>query len=230
MERKGKFKKCLEGIVIGATALATSFSPMARRAEGHASLIQEYWTTNNVQVTNNTLTNGTPYVLKLKLDFSPSDVATNKINSGNWQINVNIQYVNFATSSIPVKVDDFWGNYAMDPSMNRVDFTLNGTILNDNHRATLNPNDGPSGMVNYIESLYFTPIATATNTPLFYLGTLHFYDTSSHDFKVNGTGIYKLGTTVPSMNIVNDVPEPSTLAMLGIGGAALLMSRKHRRK
>jgi len=231
MERKGLAKKCLESVIIGATALATTFGPMAQKADAHASLIEEYWNTNGVQVTNNTLTNGTPYVLKLKLDFSPSDVATNKIRGGTWQISVNTPYVNFTTSSIPLKVDDFWGNYTMDPSYNYVDFTFDGTVLSDNSRI-VSANDGPAGVSKVIEDLYFTPSATTVaSTQLFFLGGLHFYDTSSHDFKVTGaTGIYKLGTVQPLMNIVDNIPEPNTGLLLGLGTAALALRRRQRRK
>lgn len=217
----------------GVLALLLTTALLMPRASANPVLIEEYYTTNGVLITDNTLTNGETYQLRLKLDFTSNDVSNIKVRSGDWAISVKTQFVNFVTSSIPIAAEDFWGGYVMYSAYNYVDSTLNGTFLDDNSRG-VNVSDGPTNRAAYIEDLWFTTYAVTTTTNvaqnrLFSLGGVHFYDTSGNDYNIGASGTRKLTLMQPYMNIVNVIPEPTTVGLGALGLGAFYLRRFYRK-
>lgn len=199
----------------------------AKEARAGPILTMQYFDTNGVQVTNGILTNGVPYEIKLQLATTNTNVKSKQFRSGDWVVNVLTQYVGGISALVSSGSQDFFSGYTMDSSMNRVDFTLDGTMsLTDNHRSVL-ANAGPTNRVGYLEDLFFTPnVDTATPKQLFSFSNVQFYDTNGSNYNesvVNHSLPYWLDVpNEPFMTIVpGAVPEPGTfgLAALALGGA-----------
>jgi hypothetical protein len=229
-------KKCLETIAAGAVATGILVSTLTNEAKAGLILREKFYTTNNVEVTNGILTNNIPYILKLQLDSRnvDSSIITNKMIGGDWSIEVATQYIdsNSIVASIPVKID-FWNSYTM--SKNIIDNTLDGDLLDGNHRLVSGGKNGPTNTFGFIEDIHFTPYATTPTsiTNLFDLYGVQFKDAKNNPYNIantNNNGIYLLSIEQPNMLIVNQIPEPSTAGMVATGaGIAAYLGRRRKK-
>lgn len=142
-------------------------------------LTPRYYTTSGENAGTNLFLN-TDYIMRLELDSTQHP--TVMVRSGNWTVTVPTNTVLFTSGSLPV-TNDFFTGLAMISSLNRVDNSIVGNLLDDNVRATANASTGAYNRVGFLGEYAFTTTQLRSNRTFSVFGYA-FYDTTGASLPV----------------------------------------------
>jgi hypothetical protein len=115
--------------------------------------------------------------------------------------------------------EDFFVGYGMDSSYNRVDGTLSITsYADDNVRDVIGAGSGPTNTAGFLGFYDITPTALATNVRA-RVANYSIVDTTGASVPVTRQDVY-----------FSVIPEPKTLGLVGVAGAALGAFRRRFNK